>query len=404
EETPNLKKTRSVREVTDWSAAGENELQDQDHQQRDDDEESVDQESADEGGARLPGRERNLETSTSPLANKRVDEDLVKEKPNRSPCKRTLMSEPGISTSKRHHTRSAELPLDVNGLIRIPYEVDGVDVGDGFYRLQRSGVALVNMKTLMTTTNNFACLLSVNGIWDTNEDVPGIPATTIQRIKSHLTQEIVEFGDDRSLMLCALEQELAQGSVCHRQYLDQTDALLYHIFQALRRELPQTYFAFELVGEDTFIHNVVHTLFVSIFEGYNIEWANAQSTGSKERRPERGLEGLRPDLIISKAAVTVLSLECKPPTYDRRSIVYLKDKWKLANLGKDEVDRQLRLNIDLPFHVVIQVFEHCMEISTITLEPGIYHFHCQQKVYLSRARDDIGAVRNSIRALLSVKR
>jgi len=111
-----------------------------------------------------------------------------------------------------------------------------------------------------------------------------------------------------------------------------------------------------LIGEDTFIHNVVHTLFVSVFEGYDIEWANAQSAGSKERRSERGLEGLRPDLTISKAGVTVLSLECKPPTYDRRSVVYLKDKWKLANLGKDEVDRQLKLNIDLPFHVVIQVF------------------------------------------------
>lgn len=44
-----------------------------------------------------------------------------------------------------------------------------------------------------------------------------------------------------------------------------------------------------------------------------------------------------------------------------------------------------------------------MEVSTITLEHGVYHFHCQQKVYLPRARDDIGAVRNSIRALLSVK-
>ncbi|KAG0064367.1 hypothetical protein BGZ90_002237 [Linnemannia elongata] len=139
------------------------------------------------------------------------------------------------------------------------------------------------------------------------------------------------------------------------------DTLLCHIFQALRFELPPTYFAFELVGEDTFIHNVVHTLFVSVFEGYDIEWANIQSAGSKERRSERGLEGLRPDLTISKAGVIVLSLECKPPTYDRRSLVYLKDKWKLANLGKDEVDRQLKLNIDLPFHVVIQVFGHCME-------------------------------------------
>ena len=74
---------------------------------------------------------------------------------------------------------------------------------------------------------------SVNSIWDTSEDIPDIPAATIQHVKNHLTQEIVEFGDDKSLLLCALEQELARGSVCHHQYSDQTDALLCHIFQAL---------------------------------------------------------------------------------------------------------------------------------------------------------------------------
>ncbi|KAF9117825.1 hypothetical protein BGW39_001759 [Mortierella sp. 14UC] len=118
----------------------------------------------------------------------------------------------------------------------IPYEVDGVDVGDGFYRLQRSGVALVNMKNPLATINNFTCLLSVNSIWDTSEDVLDIPAATIQH------------------MLCSAI-----------------------FFPALRCDLPPTYFAFELVAEDTFIHNVVHTLFVSVFDGYDIEWANAQS-------------------------------------------------------------------------------------------------------------------------------
>ncbi|KAF9330517.1 hypothetical protein BGZ91_000108 [Linnemannia elongata] len=402
EETPKLKKARSACEVTDWSVAGENELQDQDRQHQDDDEESVDEGSAEEG-TRLRDRGGILETLTNPLANKRVDEQVVSGNSNKSLRKQKLTSEIGRVTSKPHHTRSAVFHLDVNGLTRTPYEVEGVDIGDGFYRLQRSGIALVNMKNLLATTNNFACLLSVNSIWDTSEDVPDIPAATIQHVKDHLTQEIVEFENDKLLMLCALEYELARGSVCHHQYSDQTDTLLCHIFQALRFELPPTYFAFELVGEDTFIHNVVHTLFVSVFEGYDIEWANIQSAGSKERRSERGLEGLRPDLTISKAGMTVLSLECKPPTYDRRSSVYLKDKWKLANLGKDEVDRQLKLNIDLSFHVVIQVFGLCMEVSTITLEHGVYHLHCHQKVYLPRARDDSGAVRNSIRALLSVK-
>ncbi|KAF9112472.1 hypothetical protein BGW39_004044, partial [Mortierella sp. 14UC] len=87
EETLKLKKARLVCEVTGWSTAGENEPQDQDRQHRDDDEESVDQGSVEEERTRLPGRGRNLEILTNLLANKRVDEELVSEKSNKSPCK-----------------------------------------------------------------------------------------------------------------------------------------------------------------------------------------------------------------------------------------------------------------------------------------------------------------------------
>ncbi|KAG9061196.1 hypothetical protein KI688_007534 [Linnemannia hyalina] len=172
EESPKLKKARSVCEVTGWSTAGE---------------------------MKSKIRIANIGTMTKRVSDKGL---WKKKEPD---CRRTLTSETETGTSKRHHTRPAVLHLDVNGLIRIPYEVDGVDVRDG----------------------------SVDSIRDRSDDVPDIPAATIQHVKNHLMQDIFEFGDDKSLLLCALEQELARGSLCHHQYSDQTDALLCHIFQVL---------------------------------------------------------------------------------------------------------------------------------------------------------------------------
>ncbi|KAG0264833.1 hypothetical protein BG011_005956 [Mortierella polycephala] len=112
-------------------------------------------------------------------------------------------------------------------------------------------------------------------------------------------------------------------------------------------ELPATYFAFGATGEDTFVHEAVRTLFTCTFKDFDIEWANHQSAASKTRRGKRGLEEVRPDMSLSKNGYTILPLEVKSPMYDRRS----------------------------------------MEICTMTLMNGVYHFHCNHQVYLPGARD-----------------
>ncbi|KAI8594472.1 hypothetical protein EDD21DRAFT_421688 [Dissophora ornata] len=243
----------------------------------------------------------------------------------------------------------------------------------------------------------------MNSIWDTTQELEDLSAPTILKMKGLLMRKIVQFEEPQQLLFFRLESDLAAGHISTYTGSDPLEARLYHIFQSLRYELPATYFAFSATGEDTFVHKVVHTLFTCIFEDFDVEWANHQSMASKVRRAVRGLEGLRPDLSLSKKGYTILSLEVKPPLYDRRSTVYLKDRWKLASLDKDELDHQLRENVDLPCHVTIQVFGHRMEINTMTLMNGVYHFHCNHQVYLPRARDDVGAVRNSIQALLSVE-
>ncbi|KAF9137268.1 hypothetical protein BGX30_010410 [Mortierella sp. GBA39] len=44
-----------------------------------------------------------------------------------------------------------------------------------------------------------------------------------------------------------------------------------------------------------------------------------------------------------------------------------------------------------------------MEIHTISLQNGLYHFHKQFQVYVPRARDDAGPVRACLQALYSAK-
>ncbi|KAF9962896.1 hypothetical protein BGZ65_007290 [Modicella reniformis] len=204
-------------------------------------------------------------------------------------------------------------------------------------------------------------------------------------------------------MLCKIEEELTTGSISPRTESDTLSVQFIDIYRGLIYDLPKTYFAFDLAGEDTFVHRTLHTFFSVIFKDFKLDWANSHSIGSKARRQPEGGEGKRPDLQITRKGHTIATLEIKPPSFDRRSNVYLSDRWKLASLAKDALDVQLRLNVDLPFHAAIQVFGHRMEINTMTLHQGVYHFHCVHHVYLPRARDDVGTVCNTIRALLSVE-
>ncbi|KAG0302966.1 hypothetical protein BGZ98_007100, partial [Dissophora globulifera] len=52
------------------------------------------------------------------------------------------------------------------------------------------------------------------------------------------------------------------------------------------------------------------------------------------------------------------STNVKPSGPDQQEPHYLADKWKLHNLAKDEIDRNMRQHLDVPFIVIIQVFAH----------------------------------------------
>ncbi|KAF9428890.1 hypothetical protein BGZ94_000669 [Podila epigama] len=321
--------------------------------------------------------------------------DDIQEEGDISPCARALDSinerRKGKQVSRmlalplKPTTPSKAFYIDPANVVPVMYSLGGENIGRAFYNFQLYGISLANNLSVRSTSENFACFLAINYIWDTSTTLE-LPRKTTDLLIANLRRPRINFSK-LVILLYSLETELSNGKI--EQVAPQDDELavdIVDIFRAMKNDLPRTYHAFDADdGEDTFVHKTLHAIFSTVFTDFHMAWANKSAKGSKARRTEGDRQGLRPDLQISVANQTVLFLEVKPPTGTNES-VYLADKWKLANLAKDELDAR-----------------HKMEIRTVSLQGGIYHFHEQWQVYVPRARDDAGPIRGCLEALYSVK-
>ncbi|KAF9344858.1 hypothetical protein BGX34_005266, partial [Mortierella sp. NVP85] len=283
------------------------------------------------------------------------------------------------------------------------YSLGKDDVGAAFKKLQKDGATLANNLAVKATLENLPCFLAVNYIWDTTSDI-GLDKATLRLVSEQHRRPKYMFAGSHVLLMCELEQELAANDI---QRTAEDDDLLgkeiVDIFRALKKDLPQTSYPFtENDGEDSFVHRVLHTLLTTVFDGFRTVWANKAAAGSRERRKEDGKEGLRPDFQVFRNDVPVLYLEAKP-LESTTANEYLADRWKLANLAKDELNACYRKHISLPYMTIIQVYGRKLEVHTMTLQNGIYHMFQQFHVYVPCARDDGAAIRPCLTALYSVK-
>lgn len=250
---------------------------------------------------------------------------------------------------------------------------------------------------------NVGYFLALNYIWDTSFDL-GLKQRTSQLVRDQFSRPKFNFTRDHVLLMHDLEQELEEGDIQRTAAShDQLGNELVDIYRALNRELPVTSFPFdEIDGEDTFVHKTLHSIFSTVFKGFHIRWANKAARGSRERRKEDKKEGLRPDYQVLKNDVPLLYLEVKSLASTTEQ-EYLRDRWKLANMAKDELDASYHKHIRLPFMTVIQIFGRKMEVHTITLQHGIYHMSQQFRVHVPCGRDDGAAIQPCLRALYSIK-
>ncbi|KAF9157588.1 hypothetical protein BGX20_003831, partial [Mortierella sp. AD010] len=241
--------------------------------------------------------------------------------------------------------------LSANRIASTTYFKNEEDIGDKFFRLQLDGVDLVNDPSVMATSENLFCFLSVNSIWDTAYSID-LKKDTVEKIGASLMRASFKFPQDDQLLLSDLEQNLKSNLRQTRIGKNYRQQIVIHIFASLMYSLPATYFSFKQDLEDTFVHKTLNALFSTIFALFDLEWANKHAEGSRERRKD----GLKPDLQLDIGGRTVLFLEVKPPGPVHHESDYLSDKWKLLNLAKDEIDRNLRRHFHMPFIVTIQVF------------------------------------------------
>ncbi|KAI8349388.1 hypothetical protein B0O80DRAFT_501478 [Mortierella sp. GBAus27b] len=252
------------------------------------------------------------------------------------------------------------------------YILGGDDVGAAFHDIQQYGAFLANDPSERVTMRNVGCFLALNYIWDTSFDL-GLKQRTSQLVRDQFSRPKFNFTRDHVLLMHDLEQELEEGDIQRTAAShDQLGNELVDIYRALNRELPVTSFPFdEIDGEDTFVHKTLHSIFSTVFKGFHIRWANKAAR------------------VKSLASTTEQE--------------YLRDRWKLANMAKDELDASYHKHIRLPFMTVIQIFGRKMEVHTITLQHGIYHMSQQFRVHVPCGRDDGAAIQPCLRALYSIK-
>ncbi|KAF9997879.1 hypothetical protein BGZ65_006562 [Modicella reniformis] len=211
------------------------------------------------------------------------------------------------------------------------------------------------------TLDNLHCFLAVNYIWDNSFDI-GLKTT--------------------------ISEQLSQPK--NSRYLPRAEEGSTKDVFPVRKRRWRRYFCAQ--GASLYVINSVHTI-----------WSNKTATGSRERRKKDGKEGLRPDFQVIKNGIAMLYLEVKPPESTTEQ-EYLGDRWKLANLVKDELNACYQKHIRLPFMTVIQIYGRKMEVHTISLQYGIYHMSKQFQVYVPCARDDGAAILYSVKVSFRIER
>ncbi|KAF9405752.1 hypothetical protein BGZ76_006490 [Entomortierella beljakovae] len=208
----------------------------------------------------------------------------------------------------------------------------------------------------MATIENFPKFLSMNYIWGTSVRPKSLP----QDIHNTICQDFIwprsMLPEDISKLCQILNDQLADG--LDLQIEDMSSKAyrsLLVFYESLALKLPMKYLSFKNGIEDTYCHGIIDALFTrqfSVRSAYDLEWANKEANGSKERRDN----GYKPDAIISKDGKELAFVEIKPPKEDRSMKLYLKDQWKLANYCKDNIDMYLRHGIRITESAAIQIF------------------------------------------------
>ncbi|KAK3810188.1 MAG: hypothetical protein J3Q66DRAFT_404949 [Benniella sp.] len=261
--------------------------------------------------------------------------------------------------------------VDTSKLQVYRYMFGKANIGRLFKGFQVASAPTVNTFDIRVTLANLPNFLSINYIWDTSVALSGLSVNVHKEIRDRFVWPISPMPHAHTLRTSLENQLRNEDEIFINGDTVELRAIqsLYHNFSL---KLPLESHTFEKSVEDTFCHGAIDTLFTHFFPRrgvYDLEWANKEASGSKERR----YNGYKPDAIVSRDGCEIFFLEVKPP---EESAIrhYLSDQWKLANLCKDTITSFVGQGRAITKAAGIQIFGYKVSLYTMEYVGGIYHW------------------------------
>ncbi|KAG9063314.1 hypothetical protein KI688_004196 [Linnemannia hyalina] len=318
---------------------------------------------------------------------------------------------------KKRQQRHQQHPQDDEGPVHRPFfdpataipsplEIEGVDIGNPFRRLQDEAAAVVNDVKKTLTLEFLPFFLAANHIWDATYQLPGMSDDDHDTIQGALHVPVVRLSEHLVLFSRSLGHDMtSKGYIRSRETQSREQDALLVLLQQASQKLPRKFLPFKhLRNEDTHAHSVLDSLFTFVFPAYHqryeLHWANRASNGSSERR--KG-DAYKPDATVLRDGFELGFMEMKPPREERHQRAYLEDMWALSGFAKDAIDLHLRHSRILTAAPCVHVFGFQMTLYQLTFQNGIYVWQSVHASYLPRDQYDSGNMMDCVELLKTFK-
>ncbi|KAF9168926.1 hypothetical protein BGX21_010139 [Mortierella sp. AD011] len=327
------------------------------------------------------------------------------------PWKETQEQTTTFHTTAQDDTDDFELKISAGfKTIKYPYVVDGIDISERFHEVQKQ--ARINFDNL-TLKDNMDEMLAIESIWAVDSLDLFLPATTLSKIQAD-ARNVYTIDHNNAVVeqlsrkACVAFRSGDSGKI-DRALRDMDLSQNGETSETLSRQWPK----FGERGEATFTSTHVEPFFKPVFP--RLEKMELHLTGKiveSSKNRSKGI-GLRPDYYVSLPAPRMdqdgdpsigLVFEIKGPERSSDSGAFLKDRWKVLKMMKEELNHMVLKNVQDPWMLGCQVFGYHLTLFLMDLRyDGIYRLLVLEESFLPRNMIDVFGCGYLIEVVVAIK-